>query len=38
MRLLVASGQQVVAVEILDPRELELPDGGVLSLVDPETG
>ena len=38
MRLLVASGQQVVAVEIVDPRELELPDGGVLSLVDPETG
>ena len=33
--MLVASGQQVVAVEILDPRELELPDGGVLSLVDP---
>ena len=38
MRLLVASGQQVVAAEILDPRELQLPDGGVLSLVDPETG
>lgn len=38
MRLLIASGQQVVAVEIVDPRELELPDGGVLSLVDPETG
>ncbi len=38
MRMLIASGQQVVAVEIIDPRELELPDGGVLSLVDPETG
>ena len=38
LRLLVASGQQVVAVEILDPRELELPDSGVLSLVDPESG
>ncbi len=38
LRLLAASGQQVVAVEILDPRELELPDGGVLSLVDPESG
>ncbi len=38
LRLLIASGQQVIAVEILDPRELELPDGGVLSLVDPETG
>jgi uncharacterized protein (DUF58 family) len=38
MRMLIASGQQVVAVEVLDPRELELPDGGVLSLVDPESG
>lgn len=28
----------VVAVEVLDPRELELPDVGVVSLVDPETG
>lgn len=38
LRNLVASGQQVVAVEVLDPRELELPDAGVLVLVDPETG
>ena len=28
----------VVAVEVLDPRELELPDVGLLALVDPETG
>ena len=29
---------QVLAVEVLDPRELELPDVGVLTLVDTETG
>ena len=28
----------VVAIEVVDPRELELPDVGVLVLVDPETG
>jgi len=28
----------VLAIEVLDPRELELPDVGVLALVDPETG
>jgi len=28
----------LLAVEIIDPRELELPDVGVLELVDPETG
>ncbi|WP_285664468.1 DUF58 domain-containing protein [Actinorhabdospora filicis] len=28
----------LLAVEIVDPRELELPDVGVLELVDPETG
>lgn len=38
MRGLVAAGQQVVGVEVLDPRELELPDAGVLVVVDPETG
>jgi len=27
-----------VCVEVLDPRELELPDVGLLTLVDPETG
>jgi uncharacterized protein (DUF58 family) len=29
---------QVLAVEVTDPRELELPDVGVITLVDPETG
>ncbi|MDQ1635339.1 MAG: hypothetical protein QOJ32_2148 [Frankiaceae bacterium] len=29
---------QVLAVEITDPRELELPSMGLLTLVDPETG
>ncbi|MEV0822854.1 DUF58 domain-containing protein [Nonomuraea rubra] len=29
---------QVLAVEVLDPRELTLPDVGILTLVDPETG
>jgi uncharacterized protein (DUF58 family) len=28
----------VIAVEVLDPRELELPEVGLLTLVDPETG
>jgi uncharacterized protein (DUF58 family) len=28
----------VLAIEVVDPRELELPDVGVLALVDPETG
>lgn len=27
-----------LAVEIVDPRELELPDVGIIELVDPETG
>ena len=34
----VASRQEVLAVEVVDPRELELPAVGVLTLVDPETG
>ena len=38
LRLLVSSGQEVVVVEIVDPRELELTDAGVLVVVDPETG
>ena len=29
---------QVLAVQITDPRERELPDVGLLTLVDPETG
>jgi uncharacterized protein (DUF58 family) len=28
----------VLAIEVVDPRELALPDVGVLTLVDPETG
>ncbi|MEO7555400.1 MAG: DUF58 domain-containing protein [Acidimicrobiales bacterium] len=28
----------VLAVEVVDPRELELPDVGVLTFVDPESG
>lgn len=34
----LAGGHDVVAVEIRDPREQELPDVGYLWLVDPETG
>jgi uncharacterized protein (DUF58 family) len=28
----------VLAIEVVDPRELELPDVGVLTVVDPESG
>jgi uncharacterized protein (DUF58 family) len=34
----LAARHEVLAVEVLDPRELELPDVGVLTVVDPETG
>ncbi len=34
----LAVRHDVLAIEILDPRELELPDVGVLALADPETG
>jgi uncharacterized protein (DUF58 family) len=34
----VASRHQLLAVEIRDPREDELPDVGELTLVDAETG
>jgi uncharacterized protein (DUF58 family) len=37
LRRLVAR-QQVIAVEVVDPRELTLPNVGVLTVVDPETG
>ncbi|MFY0409816.1 DUF58 domain-containing protein [Solicola sp. PLA-1-18] len=30
--------QRVVVVEVLDPRELDLPDVGVVTFADPETG
>ena len=35
---ILATRHEVLAIEILDPRELELPAVGRLSLVDPETG
>lgn len=34
----LAVRHDVLAVEVVDPRELELPDVGVLTVVDPETG
>lgn len=37
LRRLVAR-HQVLAVEVVDPREAVLPDVGVVALVDPETG
>lgn len=34
----LAARHQVLAVEVVDPRELELPDVGFVTLTDPETG
>ena len=34
----LAARHDVLAIEVVDPRELELPDVGVLELIDPETG
>jgi uncharacterized protein (DUF58 family) len=34
----LATRHDVVAVEVVDPRELELPDVGPLTVADPETG
>jgi uncharacterized protein (DUF58 family) len=34
----LAARHETLAVEVLDPRELELPPVGMLDLVDPETG
>ena len=34
----LAARHDVVVVEVLDPRELDLPDVGLVVLVDPETG
>jgi uncharacterized protein (DUF58 family) len=34
----LAGRHQVLAVEVVDRRELELPNVGYLTLVDPETG
>jgi uncharacterized protein (DUF58 family) len=35
---LLAVRHDVLAIEVVDPRELELPDVGVLIVTDPETG
>ncbi|MFC5754835.1 DUF58 domain-containing protein [Actinomadura rugatobispora] len=35
---LLAHRHQLLAVEVVDPRELTLPDVGLLAVVDPETG
>jgi hypothetical protein len=34
----LSTRSQTIAVEILDPRELDIPDVGVVLLQDPETG
>jgi uncharacterized protein (DUF58 family) len=34
----LATRHETIAVEVLDPRELTLPDVGMLSVVDPATG
>ncbi|MCB0962484.1 MAG: DUF58 domain-containing protein [Acidimicrobiales bacterium] len=34
----LATRHETIAVEVLDPRELNLPDVGVLSVVDPASG
>jgi uncharacterized protein (DUF58 family) len=34
----LAARHEALAVEVVDPRELDLPDVGVLDLIDPESG
>ncbi|WP_131740230.1 DUF58 domain-containing protein [Actinomadura roseirufa] len=34
----LAARHQVLAIEIIDPRELDLPDVGLIEMADPETG
>ena len=34
----LAARHQVLAIEIIDPRELDLPDVGLVEMTDPETG
>lgn len=34
----VAARHEVIAVEVVDPREVEIPDVGLVAVVDPETG
>jgi uncharacterized protein (DUF58 family) len=35
---LLAQRHEVLAIEVVDPRELTLPDVGMLTVVDPESG
>ena len=35
---LLAKKHDVIALRIVDPAEIELPDAGILKLQDPETG
>jgi len=34
----LATRHELLAIEVVDPRELELPDVGLLTVVDPESG
>jgi uncharacterized protein (DUF58 family) len=34
----LAARHELLAIEVVDPRELELPDVGLLTVVDPESG
>jgi uncharacterized protein (DUF58 family) len=34
----LSARHDLLAIEVVDPRELELPDVGLLTVVDPETG
>jgi uncharacterized protein (DUF58 family) len=34
----LAARHEVLAIEVVDPRELDLPDVGIIDLFDPETG
>jgi uncharacterized protein (DUF58 family) len=34
----LATRHEVLAIEVVDPRELELPDVGLLTVIDPESG
>jgi len=34
----LASRHEAIVVEVIDPREVDLPDVGLVAVVDPETG
>lgn len=34
----LSARHEVIAVEVIDPREVEIPDVGLVAVVDPETG